>query len=290
MRKGTVLVLAGVISLGVVGVALWQLREPIEAPPTVGADPQVTQQNEGAEPRIVAGSVAANRLQRTAAEPFVSIARRAEAGDPAAQRLLGERYLDCLPFSLSPEVHKQTLRALAELRGLPEATATIATTGIDRHCGGIDGGQPIPLEAGFLWLEQAAKAGDLVAQAKLAALKPNETPPDEVNDLLASAILESNPDALLSAAPLLGATSKDGIDPRFASYVGSPNDEYAWAIAACRMGADCGPTSHVMTELCLSSLYCGYSNYEQFIRAEVLPDAQLERVDRILAIVRGGKT
>ncbi|HET8818277.1 MAG TPA: hypothetical protein VFM73_01885, partial [Xanthomonadaceae bacterium] len=145
-------------------------------------------------------------------------------------------------------------------------------------------------EAGLLWLEQAAKAGDLVAQAKLAARKPNETPPDEVNDLLASAIQESNPDALLSAAPLLGATSKQGIDPRFAAYVGSPNDEYAWAIAACRMGADCGPNSHVMNEICLSSLYCDYSNYEQFIRAEVLPNAQLERVNQILALVRGGKT
>lgn len=116
MRKGTVLVLAGVILLGTAGIALWQLREPA-GPPNTDAGPQATQENGGGVAKIVVGSVAATRLERTAAEPFDSIARRAEAGDSAAQRLLGERYLDCLPFS----------------RGLPEATAILATTGIERH-------------------------------------------------------------------------------------------------------------------------------------------------------------
>lgn len=290
MQRGIVLVLIGVISLGIVGFALWQLRQSTGASPDAQAVPKLPRGTEEVGAKIVAGSVAANRLQLTAAEPFDDIAGRAEAGDPTAQRLLGQRYLDCLPFSLSPETHKETLRDLAQRRGLPEATATLATTGVERLCGGIDSGQPIPLDAGLLWLEQAAKSGDLVAQAKLAARKPNETSPGEVNDLLVSAIQESNPDALLSAAPLLGATKKAGIDPQFAAYVGSANDEYAWAIAACRMGADCGPNSHIMTEICLSSLYCNYSTYEQFIRAELLPDAQLERVNQILALVRGDKT
>lgn len=289
MRKSLLLAFLGIFALGLVVYFLWQPRTP-ELPSQSALEANDASRSTVEESRVVAGSFEANRLALTAVESFQDIARRAEAGDPVAQRLLGERYIACMAFSLSPETHKETLRELARMRGLPESTATMVTAGVERLCGGIDGGEPIPLEAGELWLEQAARSGDLVAQAKLAARKPNSTEPEEVNNLLVSAIQESNPNALLAAAPLLGATSKDGIDPEFAAFVGNPNDEYAWAIAACRMGADCGPNSQIMTEICLSSLYCNYSNYEQFIRAELLPDGQLERVNKILTLVRGGET
>lgn len=288
MRRGLFLACIGVVTLGLLIYLLWEPRAPERASDVAVAESDGSP-TARAEPRVVSGSFEANRLALTAPEPFDDIARRAEAGDPVAQRLLGQRYMDCMAFSFSPETHKETLRELARMRGLPEATATLVTTGIEKLCGGIDGGQPIPLEAGELWLEQAARSGDLVAQAALAARRPNATEPEEVNDLLVSAIQERNPNALLAAAPLLGVTSRTGIDPEFAALVGSTNDEYAWAIAACRMGADCGPGSRTMTSLCLSLLYCNYSNYEQFIRAELLPDGQLERVDRILALVRGDK-
>lgn len=216
---------------------------------------------------------------------FDDIARLAEAGDPVAQRRLARWYRDCQFYSLSPDRHKQTLVELGRLRGVEETVVESVTARLDARCGGIDGGAPIPGEAAELWLEQSAKGGDLVARAELLAMHPHDVAPQVLDDVLRKAIGSTNPDALLELAPVLGAASKNSLSPDLARFVGSPQDEYAWAVAACRMGAECGPGSYALSSICLGSLYCNYPSYEAFVRTEMLPPGQLTRVDEILAFL-----
>lgn len=44
-----------------------------------------------------------------------------------------------------------------------------------------------------------------------------------------------------------------------------------WALAACDLGADCGPRSPVLRQLCLQSLLCGYPNLESAVIDGVWP-------------------
>lgn len=219
---------------------------------------------------------------------FDELARLAEAGDPVAQRRLARWYRDCQFYSLSPDRHKQTIVELGRLRDVRETMVESVTARLDARCGEIDGGAPIPADAAELWLELSARNGDLVARAEQLALDPHDVPPEVLDGVLTEAIGSTNPDALLALAPLLGTTSKDRVSPELARFVGSPQDEYAWAVAACRLGAECGPGSYALSTICLGSLYCNYSSYEAFLTTEVLPPGQLERVDEILAFLEGG--
>jgi hypothetical protein len=44
-----------------------------------------------------------------------------------------------------------------------------------------------------------------------------------------------------------------------------------WALAACDLGADCGPRSPVLRQLCLQSLLCGYPDLESAVIDGVWP-------------------
>ncbi len=58
-----------------------------------------------------------------------------------------------------------------------------------------------------------------------------------------------------------------------------------WALAACDLGADCGPRSHVLRQLCLQSLLCGYPNLESAVVDGVWPQgmsAALQEERRLL--------
>jgi hypothetical protein len=65
-----------------------------------------------------------------------------------------------------------------------------------------------------------------------------------------------------------------------------------WALAACDLGADCGPRSPVLRQLCLQSLLCGYPNLESAVIDGVWPqgmsDALLEERRRLVQRLRAG--
>ena len=66
-----------------------------------------------------------------------------------------------------------------------------------------------------------------------------------------------------------------------------------WALAACDLGADCGPRSPVLRQLCLQSLLCGYPNLESAVIDGVWPQgmsAALQEERRLLVerLRRGG--
>lgn len=214
---------------------------------------------------------------------FKEIQRLAEQGNPAAQRVLSDRYADCSAYSLSPARYKANVEATAKIGGVPKPTIDRIKASVDALCAEVDNGQPIPLDAVNLWLEQSAKNGDLIAKVKLAARAPNELRPADANGLISDVVSSGDPNAILELSHLVGRLDDAGIDAKYARYVGGgPNDEFAWAIAACRKGASCGANSRIMKLVCINTMRCNYADYEQFLLTEMVPQGGRKRVDQVV--------
>lgn len=213
--------------------------------------------------------VAQSAIRNTAPLSFVEIKQNAERGDPVAQRELSSIYEECLAYSLNSTVYLQGLDDLSKLN--PGSTKRMQEIKVRQttRCAGVDDGAPIPLEAYQLWLEQAARGGDLTARIKLKARSLEEIPAEEVGALGDAAIASKDPLALFELAALMGKPSSGNVVGPLAAVAGSSSRGHAWAITACRMGAPCGARSVTMTSVCISTGRCNYSDYESFIMAEV---------------------
>lgn len=290
MKKGWVIGAVTVVGLGLT-LAYWNwsvspravegrtgprstLQSPISPKSAVKPGSSASQGQQSSPQSSIVGSLET--------QSFTEILRLAERGNPAAQRVLSDRYSDCSAYSLSPARYKANVEATAKMAGLPKVTVDRITAIADALCADVDSGQPIPHEAVNLWLEQSAKNGDLIAKVKLAAKAPAKLQATDANRLISDVVASDDPNALLELASLIGRVNDEGIDPRYEGYVGGgPNDEYAWAIAACRKGAPCGADSRVMKLVCINTMRCSYNNYEQFLLTEMVPQGGRKRVEQI---------
>ncbi|WP_160170389.1 hypothetical protein [Xanthomonas cassavae] len=130
------------------------------------------------------------------------------------------------------------------------------------------------MDAIKLWYAEAANRGDLIAQLKVASQTSSTS--DEYRFLIAKAIRSKDPEAIFSVDDVL---SNPSASIELGSYAptGSGNySEYAWALAGCRMGADCGPGSYRLDMACISYGVCNSSSYEDLVRKNLLisPDHQ----------------
>lgn len=66
----------------------------------------------------------------------------------------------------------------------------------------------------------------------------------------------------------------------YAPEVGGNYSEFAWALAGCRAGADCGPGSYRMDSMCINYGVCNTSNYEDLIRKNFVSSGQLKVIDK----------
>jgi len=204
---------------------------------------------------------------------FDAMQTEANRGDPAAQRALALRYEACFSYSLGPQF---TLASLARReKAQPRDARNIQPLRehFASYCGAVDGGAVIPPDAVDLWLEQAAKGGDLMAQVIIAseAIAP---PSGEARAALFARARDAKDPAVVfrlseMAATALAQGTTD--DPALAPGVDGNEQRFAWRIAACRAGYDCSPLSPVMADLCINGGYCGYDDYEQFVLALMIP-------------------
>lgn len=290
MKKGWVIGAVAVVGLGLTLAYLDRSANPRTASGESG--PLSTSRSPTTQKAAVKSDSSASQGQQSSPQPstarpletqsFGEILRLAEQGNPAAQRALSDRYSDCSAYSLSPTRFKANVEATAKMASLPKATVDRVTAIADTLCTDVDGGQPIPHEAVNLWLEQSAKNGDLIAKVKLAAKAPAKLKPTDANQLISDVIASGDPNALLELASLTGRLDDSGIDPKYREYVGGgPNDEYAWALAACRNGAACGADSRIMKLVCINTMRCSYNSYEQFVLTEMIPQGGKKRAEQI---------
>lgn len=126
---------------------------------------------------------------------------------------------------------------------------------------------------------QAAQGGSLAAEAELLARgEPMSAGSDYAAALLGRIGAAADADAF-------GALSTAVEVPQWLSLldldVAPQYQAIVWQLAACRMGADCGPDSMLMTSYCVNGGICSRrpeQGFEQFVQDAAIPRQSLDHV------------
>ncbi|WP_225042017.1 hypothetical protein [Xanthomonas campestris] len=213
---------------------------------------------------------------------------RAEAGDAAAQRQLAEIYEQCAIYSVSPQNFAGMLDSYSKIKKENSSRYEQIKGRFSHYCSEVDGGEIIPPEAIELWYKEAARRGDLIAQLKIASGKAMSS--EEYQDLVTKAIKSKDPEAIFALDEMLSNPNASVELGSFAPENSGNYSEFAWALAACKSGAACGPGSYRVDIICINYGICGPSRYEDIVRTKIVPPGQLnsldKQVERIQAIIK----
>ncbi|KRG44833.1 hypothetical protein ARC20_07980 [Stenotrophomonas panacihumi] len=214
------------------------------------------------------GTSSPTKVSNESLQKFLTTKARAEAGSAVAQRELAEMYGRCIPVNINPRRFLQSIDAITALSKSPanaEGMKRVARVTAD-ECASVDNGAIIPLEAHDLWLQQAAKQGDLAAQAQVF-MRPGKRPQgDELRKFMDQVVASNDPTAMFEMGQLVeGNPSGDGAG-RYSSVAGDTLTGYAWSIVACQRGLDCGAGSPIMNSVCLNTGGCSSPDFESFVR------------------------
>ncbi len=199
---------------------------------------------------------------------FLATKARAEAGEAIAQRDLADIYGRCMLVNINPQKFLQSIDAITALSKSPADAKEMkrVASATTEECAVVDNGAIIPIEARDLWLAQAAKQGDLVAQARLFMAPGNRPHGDDLRRFMDQVVTSGDPAALFDLGQLVAGNSSGEGTGIYASVAGDPLSGYAWSIVACRRGLDCSAGSPLMTSLCLNTGACSSPSFESFVR------------------------
>lgn len=219
---------------------------------------------------------------KSARTKFSELRSRAEAGDAVAQRDLAELYQRCSSFSISPSNMYAMLDAYARIRGVAESSYDDVKKRFSTACSALDGGEVIPEEAYTGWFQRAAHQGDAYSKVALASKSWSDLKDEEYKDLARDVVNSADPEAIFALGDLLALAPESSDLSEFKSISTGPYANYAWGIAACRMGADCDPGSYRTDSLCVNTGMCGNGNFEETIRTHAVPAGQQDSLDKAI--------
>ncbi|MBN6152616.1 hypothetical protein JR065_19975 [Xanthomonas sp. AmX2] len=188
----------------------------------------------------------------------------ADAGDAEAAWLVSRVYDYCAGYAMNPDGYAADTRAIRDAQLSTSANMAQARERVGRRCAGFVPGDGLTRQAIVAQRVQAARGGNLAAEAALLALgMPLQRSPGYKRDLVERVQASGDPDAYLALAPAMGlaASGDDSLDERVA---GTAFTELAWQLAACRLGLDCGPDSSLMTSYCANGGICSQDPTQDF--------------------------
>ena len=281
--------IAGLATLAVITLC-WKANPAARPPGPVTA---LASQHQPASARVEAlqsgrnSAISSNRRNRAdlAAREFLALKARAEGGDAVAQRQLANRYADCIWVNLGRQRFLATYDSMARITKDPTSAKLLPQVArlVADDCAVVDGGAVIPMEAFTLWLEQAAKHGDLAAQMRLRVHRMDLPQGDALRDVVEQVMASGDPAAMFVLGDVVSATKSDQGLGRYADVAQGSVAGYAWYIAACRQGLDCGPQSRIMYGTCLASGTCASTDYETFVRQHLFAGEQAALLDEKVA-------
>ncbi|MBD7923685.1 hypothetical protein [Xanthomonas bonasiae] len=275
-RKTWLLLAPAALLLGVVGYRAVLLAAapalPVSAgaaaatPATVGVPAQ-----DQRRPTSVQLLPAASPDRRTALERSPDLYRTAQQlsaaaaqGDADASWLLSRIYDYCAGYAMNPAGYAADTRAI-DAAQLPTSGRMVAARArVGRRCAGFVPGDGLTRQAIVAQRVQAARGGNLAAEAALLTLgQPLQSSAGYKRDLVERVRASGDPDAYMALAPAMGlaASGDDSLDERIA---GTAFTELAWQLAACRLGLDCGPNSELMTRYCANGGICSQDPTQDF--------------------------
>jgi len=289
-RKWSVVALIGLV-VGAVTWVSYSCRSSIGTAGTGPISPRdlSTTRSSGTEERHVPiGPIASmtDAERRSFGAEVNDLQARANLGEAAAQRDLSEIYGRCLAIGVSSSSYLQGIEAIAKKKADEESANQLlsAARRLIAECAEVDGGAPVPLVAQKLWLQQAAKGGDLTARVRFEMYYPSESSDYPVPVLLEEALSKGDAAALFDLGQVLG-TGRTDLGASYGGALAGDYGAYALSIVACQRGLDCGSESAVMRSICLNTSECNSASYEDFIRDHLVAAGDLESLNARVAAV-----
>ncbi|WP_313347911.1 hypothetical protein [Stenotrophomonas sp.] len=292
------LLLGAVAVAALVGFALWrQVPATRVAVPTEQSPKAAAVQSPASAGMLGDGTGAQAARGRPAAadrvRAFEELKQRAKAGDAVAQRKLAEAYDACFMVNLDREGFIKGLDLNRRMMREPARPAVLEQALHDRvaQCDAVDGGAIVPVDLIRGWYAQAAENGDLPSRLMDNAFKQKSPDPAESARLFEEVLASNDPAAVFAMGGTLGTNYSVTPDDPTAALTTGEQASWAWMVAACRMGYDCGPSSTLMGTLCLVQNGCTGEDFEAYLKRDLRSNAErrdLERrVTEILRLVEG---
>lgn len=213
----------------------------------------------------------------------------ADAGDAEAAWVVSRIYDYCGLYALDPQSYALDSATLAGL-GLDDAPGLIAARQrVGQRCAGFTAadqlGRPLLLQQ----RRQAAKAGNLAAEAALLAMgEPLHKEADYRRELVERVQQSQDPEAFLAISPAMGVMAA-GDDALGGLVAGSQFTQLAWQVAACRLGLACGPNSVLMNSYCANGGICSRDpgqDFESFVFDAAVPRQGVEKMNELISYLR----
>lgn len=203
-----------------------------------------------------------------------------EGGDKESAELVARVLEYCSFYSQSPEKFTSHVESLASASLDQRQAAALRSLGsrMAERCSNVMPGTSIGTPDIQQWQQKAAELGSIRSLVRTAVTDNQAVTNEDKKQILEAAVASGDPDALLEAAELLRFAPDAGIEG-FPAH-GSELDQYAWQIAACKLGADCGRGGLFMDQLCLSGLGCGANSYEELVRSQYVPQGGTALLDK----------
>lgn len=193
-----------------------------------------------------------------------SLRARESAGDAEALWEVS-RVLDyCAAYAADPAGYASDTRAIRELKGSATAAMAAARDRVGQRCARFvpaDGFSASALRAKRF---DAARAGNLAAEAALLAMGEPLLPGNEyMRDLVERVRRSGDPEAYVAISPAMGIAGS-GREAYLGRISGTQYSELAWLLAACRLGNDCSPGSVLVTSYCANGGICSRDGSQDF--------------------------
>lgn len=251
-----------------------QARTPVATSlPTADARLQ-REQGPGMQPSAI--SLASKAME------FEDLKLRAKRGDPVAQRKLAQVYDACFMPNIQPGVFASGYEQQAKLLKDPGQAPRMIQIAHKREaeCRNVDGGAIIPRDLIVGWFEQAARNGDLGAQAMSYALNQTVLDQAAADQFIRSVVGSNDPAAVFLLGNTVGGAPLKAVSAEYKEAMSGSNASFAWMVVGCRMGYDCGPSSDLMESACLFMGACGGGDFEEMVRSELKTDEQRDAFEQ----------
>jgi hypothetical protein len=220
-------------------------------------------------------------------DDYATVRKKAQDGNPIAQRRLYEIYEHCIDMRTSETL--PMLSRIASVNKKMAATVKQLQADYDRFCGPAAAGPESTGKIRAFWMRQSASRGDLVSQMRVAAAEAKAPiPPEQVKDFLRRTIISGDPAAIEEIGYLLPYIQKPWPDQNVALAFEDSLAVHGWILAACRAGMDCGPGSRVMTKVCLRGMNCMWPDYQTYVATDGVSVEKLRQLENVVAVIEGG--
>ena len=213
----------------------------------------------------------------------------ADGGDAQAAWMLSRVYDYCALYAQDPQGYSLDDQVLAGLNLEAAPGLVAARQRVGQRCQGFARGDQLGRAQLLQRRQQAARSGNLAAEAALLAMGEPLSPRADYRSSLVERVIQSqDPDAFLALSPAMGAVAA-GDQALVGQVAGSQFTQLAWQVAACRLGLACGPDSVLMTTYCANGGICSRKpeqDFEAFVFDAAIAQQGGEKMNEMINYLR----